>query len=271
MNSISIFDKTNSKNKYNNLFCKNCGKYGHIHRYCKDATISLGIILVRKKQNKLEYLLIRRRNSIGYVQFIRGKYHENDLDYIQQLFNEMSMDEKKIILHNDFEFLWFKLWNKNIKNQNHRSDFLIAKNKFKKINIKYFIEKSSTSWIETEWGFPKGRRDLKETNLQTAKREFMEETGILVDNIDIFKDKVFIELYRGSDNKFYKHIYFLAKLKNETNLDKLNIYQSNEVSKVCFKDYEKSQKKIRNYHLSKLKILNEIDNILNEKNNEIFK
>ena len=37
------------------------------------------------------------------------------------------------------------------------------------------IEKSKTNYIDSEWEFPKGRRNRDETNLQCAKREFMED------------------------------------------------------------------------------------------------
>jgi hypothetical protein len=35
---------------------------------------SYGIIVYRKVNNKNEYLMVRRKNSFGYIDFIRGKY-----------------------------------------------------------------------------------------------------------------------------------------------------------------------------------------------------
>ena len=47
------------------------------------------------------------------------------------------------------------------------------------ITLKDLIDKSTTRWEETEWEFPKGRRNFKEKDLECALREFEEETGIL--------------------------------------------------------------------------------------------
>ena len=45
-----------------------------------------------------------------------------------------------------------------------------------KITLKEIVENSFTSWEETEWEFPKGRRDFEEKDLDCALREFEEET-----------------------------------------------------------------------------------------------
>ena len=44
--------------------------------------------------------------------------------------------------------------------------------------MKELIQKSTTKWTEPEWGFPKGRREYHETDVDCSKREFQEETGI---------------------------------------------------------------------------------------------
>ncbi|MFZ3020041.1 MAG: NUDIX domain-containing protein [Minisyncoccia bacterium] len=43
------------------------------------------------------------------------------------------------------------------------------------------------------WGSPKGTPEGSETAIETAKRELMEETGIV--NVDIREDKTFLEKY----------------------------------------------------------------------------
>ena len=39
-------------------------------------------IVYKKIQNKINFLMIRRRNSIGFVQIIRGKYAFIDVNYL---------------------------------------------------------------------------------------------------------------------------------------------------------------------------------------------
>ena len=59
-----------------NNYCNNCGTKGHIFYQCKQPITSVGIIVFRKGQHdKREYLLIRRKDSLGYVEFMRGKYN----------------------------------------------------------------------------------------------------------------------------------------------------------------------------------------------------
>jgi hypothetical protein len=45
--------------------------------------------------------MIRRKNSFGYIDFIKGQYSENNLEYLQKLFDEMSIEEKELIQIND--------------------------------------------------------------------------------------------------------------------------------------------------------------------------
>ena len=56
-------------------FCNNCGKSGHLFHQCKLPITSIGIILFRINQNNIELLLVCRKNSLGFVDFMRGKYN----------------------------------------------------------------------------------------------------------------------------------------------------------------------------------------------------
>ena len=96
-------------NKNYNI-CNNCGKNGHIYNNCKNPITSYGIISIRK-QKQFEFLMICRKDSLGYVEFLRGKYPLYNKSYIQTLIDEMTVEEKKRILILDFDTLWKKLWN----------------------------------------------------------------------------------------------------------------------------------------------------------------
>ena len=73
----------------NNSYCNNCGKCGHILNDCKNPITSVGIISFKynNSSNNMEYLLIQRNNSFGFVEFIRGKYPLYNIQYIQTLIN----------------------------------------------------------------------------------------------------------------------------------------------------------------------------------------
>ena len=58
-------------NLSNTYFCNNCGIYGHIFYQCKQPITSVGIIVYRfnKILKEYEYLMIRRKDTIGYVEY----------------------------------------------------------------------------------------------------------------------------------------------------------------------------------------------------------
>ena len=65
-------NKTNS--------CNNCGKQGHSFHQCKLPITSYGIILFRSSPKGLQFLMIRRKDSFGYIDFIRGKYLSHNIE-----------------------------------------------------------------------------------------------------------------------------------------------------------------------------------------------
>ena len=113
--------------KNNFIFCNNCGKSGHLFQQCKQPITSIGIITINPKRYNNEenkYLLIRRKDTLGYVDFIRGKYKINNISHIVSLINEMTINEKQNLLTHDFDYLWNNLWGDEIGIQyrNEESD-----------------------------------------------------------------------------------------------------------------------------------------------------
>ena len=104
-------------NSKKNTFCNNCGKIGHLFHQCKIPITSIGVIAIRKNNENTEILLIRRKDSLAFVDFMRGKYNLEDKQYLINLFDKMTIDERKFILNNNFELLWNYLWGTNITNQ----------------------------------------------------------------------------------------------------------------------------------------------------------
>jgi 8-oxo-dGTP pyrophosphatase MutT (NUDIX family) len=251
--------------------CNNCGKQGHLFHQCKLPITSYGIILFRYNyHNEIEYLMIRRKDSFGYIDFIRGKYSPNNIYQLQNIIDEMSLFEKERILSNNFTTLWNLMWGEvnNIQYKNEelssQKKFEIIKNGLNNTNISLsdIIQKSETNWIETEWEFPKGRRNFKEKDLDCALREFEEETGISSKNINIVDNILpFEETFIGTNYKSYKHNYFLAHINNSfKNLDN---FQKTEVSKLEWKTYNQCMESIRPYNIEKKNIITNIHNILN--------
>tara|TARA_B100000035_G_scaffold151189_1_gene128833 strand:+ start:4461 stop:5213 length:753 start_codon:yes stop_codon:yes gene_type:complete len=242
--------------KNNNYFCNNCGKTGHLFNDCKMPITSIGVICIKILPNKQpEYLLIRRKDSFGYSDFIRGKYPIYNENYIVNLINEMTLEEKEQLLEqhtkayneSDFNLLYFKKMYSYFKSYD--------------INyLKSLIEKSITRWSETEWGFPKGRRNFQEKDLDCALREFEEETGMNKDNMVILENVIpYEEIFTGSNHKSYKHKYFIALMFDDIPISEN--YQKSEVSKVSWKTFEETIKLLRPYNLEKIDMLSKVNKI----------
>ena len=256
--------------------CNNCGKTGHQFNQCKLPIISYGIVLFRNVNTSNEFLMIRRKDSFGFIDFIRGKYLLHNISQIQDIINEMSLFEKEKLIYNNFDKLWKELWGE-ISNGQFKHEELTSQKKYEllkngivlnnneKICLQDLINNSTTNWIETEWEFPKGRRNYKEKDLECALREFEEETGISREAISIVENILpFEEIFIGTNYKSYKHKYFLATI-NE-NFYELNLenFQKTEVSKLEWKNFDECINSIRPYNLEKKKLITNINKVLEE-------
>ena len=253
-------------------FCNNCGKTGHVFHNCKKPITSIGTIVYKndEKTGELKYLLICRKDTLGFVDFMRGKYPIQDKKYLQNIVNEMTICEKQKLIDNNFDQLWKELWCDNIGIQ-YRGEEKTSREKFNTLklgsvhphSIQSIIHESPSKWNEPEWGFPKGRRNYQEKDIVCALREFEEETGysstrlILVQNLLPFE-----EVFTGSNNKSYKHCYYLAKMLG-SNLAS-NVFQETEVSAVEWLTYDEAVKKIRPYNIEKIAILTRVNKLLRE-------
>ena len=239
-----------------NYFCNNCGKQGHIFQDCKMPITSIGIICVKLiKGKEPEYLVIRRKDSFGYSDFIRGKYPVYNKNYLLNIVNEMTDDEKQktkethinAYNNNDMNLLYFKKINHYKKT--YDLDYLI--------NI---INESKTVWKETEWGFPKGRRNFQEKDIDCGLREFEEEPGFKREEIIILENIIpYEEIFTGSNYKSYKHKYFVAVMLDDIPVS--NNYQKSEVSKISWETFENTIDLIRPYNLEKINLLAKVNKI----------
>ena len=257
-----------------NNFCNNCGIKGHIFYQCKQPITSVGIIVFRiNPEGKREYLLIRRKDSIGYVEFMRGKYNIYSKLYLTNIISEMTMEEKQRILTNDFDTLWKNLWGDDINTQ-YRGEEKISREKFESLkygidnndneySLETLINESKSQWLETEWGFPKGRHNNQEKDLLCALREFEEETGYSRLSINIVQNLVpFEEIFTGSNYKSYKHKYYVAFMEKHD--ENQTTYQDTEVSKMEWKPFEEAIQLIRSYNLEKKEVLTRVEIMLNK-------
>jgi len=260
----------------NTLYCGNCGKYGHVYRKCLAPIISSGIILFRKDNDNIKYLLVQRKDTLGFVEFMRGKYNLENIKYISKLFEIMTENERLLLINSTFDSLWNKLWMKKDNKQYH-NEYDSSKKKFNLLKKGIYIKNNLISlntihynnkvfWYTPEWGIPKGRRNLKESNLDCAIREFEEETGLKKNQYNlIYQIEPIEELFSGSNNIRYKHIYYIANAKNNINnlaIDKNNFSQVSEISNINWFTFDQCMKVIRSYNIEKKNVLEKLHKIL---------
>ena len=117
-------------------FCNNCGKLGHLFHQCKNPITSIGVIVynneLKESIDKTKFLMIRRKDSLGYVDFMRGKYPLFNKRHIINILNEMTVKERDKILNSDFQELWDELWGDYVGIQ-YRGEERISKEKFNTI------------------------------------------------------------------------------------------------------------------------------------------
>jgi len=276
--------------------CSNCNKLGHYFRECKDPVTSYGIIAYRVAKNdsfiepavlnnvanpdtlngldgkQIEFLLIQRKDTLGYVEFMRGKYNISNVDYVQTLFNQMTINELDRLSSNDFEFLWNALWSNQISRQ-YKQEYENALAKYNSLGsdsqsgktLKNYIADATRLWATPEWGFPKGRRGNRESEIICAQREFGEETGLDETQFVLVKNLLPLEEnFLGGNRVYYRHRYFLAycKQNTEVKIDTNNAIMNREISDIGWFPYDKALQLIRPYNIEKRQILSVANDML---------
>jgi ADP-ribose pyrophosphatase YjhB (NUDIX family) len=378
--------------------------------------ISNGIIAYRKhpETKAIEYLMIRRRHTLGLMDFIRGKYSVYNKYYIMNMISQMTVEEKNMLLVNSFDEILANVWDKpldkpldkppglfinqqrndvanadllanplrknvcfssskstsadshssgsmtvkemnpspngqiqifdglnqrrnkmgypevsdvNFRGHNledakrdvpfqifdglnkwsqcdstdnrYKSEEVISRDKFNQLkrgiyydnskkgktnshstnnmftqsdqpitpsySLESIINECQQSWCEPEWGFPKGKRNYNENDIDCAVREFYEETGFKSRNMIFIVNNIapYEEIFMGSNYKSYKHRYFLMYVDYNTSLtEKMTDTDKLEISKVEWKSFNDCLSAIRPYNLEKKRILSNVNIVL---------
>lgn len=252
--------------------CANCGGIGHIYKNCSQPVASYGVICFN---SSFKYLLIQRKDSMSYVEFIRGKYVIEHRRYIYKLLSQMTVAERDCIKDNDFDTLWRDLWQISDCNSFVR-EYTEAKIKFDKLRNGFYISqsqsqsqshtthnqtepviffdleiallKTKSELKEPEWGFPKGRRNINEDDFDCATREFNEETAIDLSHLRFLQPtKPYDEVFIGSNKVRYKHVYYLAEYTppaSHSPSQTLNHMQLREIKAMRWMSYNEALEKI---------------------------
>ncbi len=249
--------------RYKTQNCRNCGINGHIYKNCPHPIISFGIICYKIDNNDIKYLMIQRKDSLSFMEFIRGKYEVTNKEYIKKLLLNMTSSERNMIITNSFDDIWNYIWyqSDNYFNKNNR-EYINSRNKFMLLNennfLKNFIISIKNVYNEREWGFPKGRRKMRETDIDCAIREFYEETRVKKDDLSIISDIMpFEEMFFGTNGIMYKHLYYIARLDNfdvNIDIDEKCLEQVREIRAIRWYNFNDVIAHIKTYNMERIEL-----------------
>lgn len=250
---------------YHLKYCQNCSRRGHGFKSCSKPIVSFGLLAFRRGApgEPLRFLLIQRKDSIGYLDFIRGRYMDSasdskthTLQNIKILIEEMTPDEIDRLSRLPFRELWDALWI-NHHCRAYITDYPEAESKFEALDIPNLLSQVTPRWHQQEFGIPKGRRNGHETDLECACREFEEETGLTSRDYIVRRDGQMQEIFVGSNGKPYRHVYFLAELLPHATIriDHTNVTQVSEIRGIGLFTLEEAIRQLREYDMTKRSLL----------------
>jgi len=248
------------------MYCNNCGGKGHLFRTCKDPVLSCGILLIDKPSlpvdpTQTRILMIRRKDSMSFAEFMRGKYEPENIPYVSTLIKNMTLKEQASVASDTFETLWRQMWG----DDRMTSDYVQSKEKFNALDRVSLMRNNMSDYTEPEWGFPKGRRMRGESDLSCAIREFDEETNIPREAFVVLKNIILTETFMGLNNVQYKHVYFVALLKDSSLVNlgqKLTPVQRREISGIGWKTFEEAETLVRPHHVERKHMLEQLYSVI---------
>jgi 8-oxo-dGTP pyrophosphatase MutT (NUDIX family) len=281
--------------------CSNCGGTGHTFRFCTEPVSSYGVLVFRwlgkserwphtqaicstsddylgTRTLKPQVLMIQRKDSLGFMDIMRGKYRLNDPSYIRKQISGMTEDERKKLETMNFDDIWHELWGSDSENsKRYAHDRIVSKQKLaelrsgiqvesgEKYTLNDLLRQEPLLYKTPEWGFPKGRRDPYEHDIQCAFRELGEETSIMENEvIKVTNVAPLIEQFYGSNGVHYRHSYYIAQYSGKRNIsfNALNKEMVREIGNLKWMDFDEAMEILRPENEEKKKIIEKLFSLL---------
>ena len=252
--------------------------------YNKFNKSSYGLALCRKNKftKKLEILMVKKRCSYQFIDFVLGKYNIKKKNTLMNLFDNMTNDEKIDIASLDFNRIWYRVWMNNPEkdpvSSRVKNIYLKSRSKFERTFIFYYSNNPGVELISMLnqsksnsrlWEIPKGRKELFETSLDCAIREFEEETNITSNCYKLITELHPNEISYDIGKIRYTFAYWTAlatcNIKNTDRLNYQNNIQISEVVSIKWMDLDTVKKldSYRKYYKLVKKIFKDLNMYIN--------
>jgi 8-oxo-dGTP pyrophosphatase MutT (NUDIX family) len=209
------------------------------------------------------FLMVQRKDTMGFIDFVRGKYPSLEPERSEMLkiyLSEMTCEERLRLRHDGFDQIWNAMW-KNHASKSYISEYVECRRKYDTLDVPALLDSTLCCWTEQEYGFPKGRKNIRETDESCAIREFCEESGYRRHEIRMLSQEPFEEVFRGTNGIRYRHVYYLAEVLKHVQkprMDPSNIQQVGEIRNVGWFTLDQCLQIIRPYDKAKKQILTKV-------------
>jgi 8-oxo-dGTP pyrophosphatase MutT (NUDIX family) len=241
----------------------------------RPTKMSVGIILCRKNQKtgRLEVLLVKKRFTYAYAEFIHGRYvregaraRESALRDVATLLDNMTREELLDIWSLNFAQMWYRAWllggNRDMYNKKAAKFQSTFMREDGGAALHRMITQARANG-EALWEVPKGRRlHAREGDVFCAVRELREETGV---------DKSEYRILPGVKRRVnyvsvgvrYTCVYYVA-LANPNLAARESLFPTKsalalremthmaEIGEACWKDIEQIRSLSKDGHLARL-------------------
>jgi len=197
------------------------------------------------KQMRISVLLIKKRTTYAYIDFVNARYNKYDDESISSLLSKMTNEEKLELMSMDFNRIIYKF--NFLKGGYKEADALLG-NRYDRLKdafdrnfntdsgrTKLKMLASKTGSTELLWEFPRGRAYKGERSINCAMREFYEETGIRSEEYYILPEEKFCLVQRDEGREYISYYYIgVMNQPRDVYLNLTNYHQVHEVADIRF-------------------------------------
>lgn len=185
-----------------------------LYKVLRDAGDEVGDAPVQHREwgaqtyPRVKLLVVQRRHSMALTGLVAGHYR--DAQQLRVYVAELTARERRLVRTASYARLWRMVFPDLRKVSTRREQLFLQHRSLMCAQIRETPE----VYMLPEHGFPKGRPGRVETDLNCAVREVYEETGYTVANYKIHHDIEFVDHFKGTNNVYYQHHFWLARLSS---------------------------------------------------------